>query len=109
MRMARQERRASPRRGCELRRCSCNCERFRPTARTSARRGSEGNELATHSGRYPASGDCRIRAAGVSGGRQPAVAVGEMHLQVRCRKVAADYHRCAYERWCSRGSETTGG
>jgi hypothetical protein len=43
-----------------------------------------------------------------SGGRQPAVA-RETHLQRRFRKVAGDCRRCAHRRWCSRGSEPTGG
>jgi hypothetical protein len=46
----------------------------------------------------------QARAAGVS---PPWVL--ETHLQERCRKVAVDCHRCAHERWCSRGRKPTGG
>ena len=43
-----------------------------------------------------------------SGVRQPAV-VWEPRLQERLRKVAGNCRRCADERRCHRGSETTGG
>jgi hypothetical protein len=74
-----QERRASARRGYRYR--TCNEKRFRHERRSSS-----------------------SRAASVS---PPWISVSR--LQRRFRKVARDCRRCAHRRWCSRGSEPTGG
>jgi hypothetical protein len=73
--------------------------------RASARRGSV-NRTLYRENRTLSSGcpNTQARAAGVS---PPWVL--ETHLQERCRKVAVDCHRCAHERWCSRGRKPTGG